>query len=180
DILYRLLSAGYERWGQLRGLIRDGDPSVADLDAHEIARIRLRAEAVSAWKQAWSIGRGQPVDSAVLERSGAVSDKFMDEVSALVERHDRDGAALVRALRDGEVTGFYTKKMNELESWLTEHGYIDESGTLSPDEIWTSTVQAVSAGMTEFEMTIDDLKRLIGRVTGLASRPARTEAPSEA
>lgn len=177
-LLHRLLAAGYERWGPLSALIRDGDPSVTGLSPDRINDITLRAAAVDAWKRAWSIGRGKPVDAYVLERSGAVSDKFLDEVSALAKEVSFDGASIVNRLRQGAVSGFYSSKMDELERWLIENGYIDESGALDPNEIWTHTVRSVSERMAKSGMSIDELKGLIGRVAGAELTPSRTEAPS--
>jgi hypothetical protein len=173
--LHALLEAGYERWGQLQGLIRDGDASFVGLDGESLDRLELRAAAVRAWRQAWLIGRGQPVDQSVLESSGAVSDKFIESVAALGEEVSFEGKEIISALRDGAVSGFFSSKMDELEEWLIDNGYVDPSDPLAAGEIWTRTLGAVSERMQGSTLDVDDLKRLIARLV----TPSRTAGPSE-
>ena len=76
----------------------------------------------------WREGRGKPVDRAALERSGAVSDRYLDGVVELTRELASTGEGLIEALRardDERLQGFRTKAADSLETFLTEEGYID-------------------------------------------------------
>ncbi|MFW5982308.1 MAG: AAA family ATPase [Candidatus Brocadiia bacterium] len=135
ELVHRMVSAGVERWGQLKGLLETGNSSVISEDREKLAVIRRNGVALEAFTEAWQIGRGRPVNRTVLEESGAVSSKFIDEVSELAEELGGDGQALIDALRDGEVKGFLTKKKEELEDFLTARGCIDPADPLPGERI---------------------------------------------
>ncbi len=86
------LRRGYATWGQLRAAVERGKRApLADLGA-----VHERARAVAAWQAAWRQGRGRRVDRDVLDASGAVTEAFADDVSALCGDCDGDAQALVR------------------------------------------------------------------------------------
>lgn len=135
DLLYQLM----DNWriislGQLEGLLDSDAGSAAVTDTEQRNRLRRRCAVVRTWMALWRRGRGQPVDRIALERSDAVSETFIDRVADLAGEVGGDGEALVQALRAGQVSGFRTGKLEELERWLADEGYTDHEEILPAEE----------------------------------------------
>ena len=111
--------------GQLEALLASDAAPAALPEAPLRRRMRRRCRALRAWVARWRQGRGRPVDRGALERSGAVSAVFIERVTDLAGQVRGDGEALVRALRGGRLKYFYHNKLDELEEWLRDEGYID-------------------------------------------------------
>ncbi len=164
--LYKVLGAGIDRWGQLKELERRGGLASTGLDEEIFAHAEALAQALEALAQARAVGRGRPVERRVLEASSSVSETFIDEVSALCDELAGDGAKLLAALEDGEVTNFRQKKIRELRDYFIEQGYLDPEEVLTPDEIW---LRVLSAGAKWIEREVidkGDLQALMARATG--------------
>ncbi|WP_420455126.1 AAA family ATPase [Rubrivirga sp.] len=131
------LRRGYATWGQLRAAAERGKRVPVDLDA-----ARDRARAVQAWQAAWREGRGRPVDRAVLEASGAVTEAFLDEVDALCGDADGDAQALVDCLHQGDVARFQARQAERLEAFLLDEGYLTPDDRLSDDEVRRRVAEA--------------------------------------
>lgn len=113
------------------------------------------------------IGRGKPVDRAVLEASGAVSSTFIDDVTELADELDSDAEALLRELRernDERAKGFRTAKANDLEEYLRVKGYLDPDDPLSPDSTWQHMLADLTTERSEGDIDASDLERLFDRV----------------
>jgi len=94
-----------------------------------------KAELLDRYLKLYRQGRPRPIDRGILEDSGAVSDSFIDAVSEKLEVLNRDPAKLLEALRNGEVSGFRSNKMDELENYLLEQGYLDTREQLQREMI---------------------------------------------
>lgn len=134
-LLYHLM----ENWrvstlGQLEGLLDSSSAAAAIVDPDWRRRLQGRCTVVRAWIGAWRHGRGTPVDRIALERSGAVSDRFLGPVTELAESLAGDGIGVITALRAGEVSRFRSGNIDELEQWLQAEGFIDPAEPLSPDD----------------------------------------------
>ena len=145
-----LLHALMDTWritalGQLEGLL-ESDAVHAAVPGEDVReRLRQRCRAVHFWTELWRVGRGRPVDRGVLEQcADAVSDRFINEVSALAERQAGDGAALVAALNAGEVRYFHASKADLLEQWLADNGYVDDRERLTAADRRRLTLQRVA------------------------------------
>ena len=170
EVLHRLLELGIRRWGQLRNLLETGDRNLISDEPEVLERLQENGSALEAFVQAWRIGRGRPVDRTVLEDSGAVSDKFIDQVSELARQLDGDGQAIVDALAQGEVKGFYSNKREELEEYLLEHGHIDPLETLEEGEVRRRIMSRLIESDLPHEEAVARADQLLSR---LASRTAR-------
>lgn len=150
DTLAHLLEGGIRRWGPLETLMDHG-VEVVDSDSGRpaIRRARQRARAVEAFVEQWQIGRNKRVHRPELRASGAVSEHFIDEVTDLAESCGGDPEELVKRLRDGEVSGFRTNKMDELEEFLVREGYIDTEEPLDPELIRAAMRSAVDEEVLE-------------------------------
>ena len=122
EVLYRLRTAGIERWGNLRSLLEIG--AVDGLMA-ESAReqVRRNGAALEAFVDAYTVGRGKAVGRDVLEAIDAVSDNFIDEVSALADQVDGDPDTLLEKVPD--IHRFGSRKTEKLRECLRDEGYLD-------------------------------------------------------
>jgi uncharacterized protein YhaN len=141
ELLHRLLELGIERWGQLNNLLERGSGNIVTKDTERLDPVRRNAAALDEFVTAWKIGRGEPIDRQVLESSSAVSSTFIDEVTELAESVDGDAEKIIDELQDGQVDRFRTDKMDELEKYFKEHGYIESSDSLDEEQIRIRVVE---------------------------------------
>jgi uncharacterized protein YhaN len=139
QLLYRLLKQDINLWGQLRELIALGalPSSFVDFQPGSAALLRAeaRAELLATAFRYWRIGRGKPVDRAVLEASNAIGDRFLPEVAQLAKDVGHDARQLLSALADGKVPRFLQRNREKLQQYLAEHDYLDENEPLSADSV---------------------------------------------
>ena len=151
--------------GQLEALLESNAGPTAVTDAELRERLRQRCAVVRNWTALWRRGRGWPVNRIALEQSGVVSDRFIDRVEGLSEEVKGDGEALVQALRTGQVSGFRTSKIEELQSWLSGEGYTDEEDILSVEgrrqQTLQQTIPATSEGIEDVNMVVTWLESAI-------------------
>jgi len=139
-LLHRLLAHRIERVGAWTHLSREDAPLARELRKAGRAGSELddRAELLAAFCEAWQVGRGRPVDREVLERSGAVSDRFMEDVVAVARDLGGDPRRLIEALRersDERLKGFQSQKTEQLQEFLVAGGYLDLRDPSPPEEI---------------------------------------------
>ena len=178
--LHALLVRGIERWGELETLLRDGGAGVlgagdgAD-SGRTRARIEARARCVSALIESWRIGRGRAVDRAALAESGAVSERFLDEVCDLAARLEGSADALISALEAGEVTGFRSLKIADLAAHLAERGHRDEREVLERAALRERVLTATAAEVAAGDLTLDAVDELLSQVLGPCPADERGE-----
>lgn len=148
--------------------------AVSDVEAQSI---EARAHAVQAWRRAWHIGRGRPVDRAALETTDAVSDRFLEDVTDLAETHQGDAAAILASLREGAVQYFRSDKVETLQAFFRKNSYLDPRDPLPPASLWQHVLAGVGAPLDEGILTPDDLERLFARIR---ERAAETVTPQPA
>ncbi len=160
-LLHRLM----EQWrintlGQLEGLLRSSAAAGVIGDADLCRRLEGRCAVTRAWVAAWRFGRGKPVDRIALERSGAISDTFIDRVTELAESLNGDGTTLINALRAGKVARFRSNITDELEEWLEAEGYIvpEEPLTMENRQLRTLTDAASRATPEEILQVVQWLE----------------------
>ena len=154
DEVEACLRRGYATWGQLRAAAERGKRvPVADPD-----RAAARAQAVAAWRAAWRQGRGRRVDRDALDASGAVSDVFVDDVSALCGDCDGDAEALVECLHRGDLARFQARQAERLEAFLLDEGYLSPDDRLTDDEVRRHVAEAGPPG------ALDDALAVLARV----------------
>ncbi|MDL0131468.1 hypothetical protein PNP59_11065 [Halobacterium salinarum] len=137
EVLYRLRTAGIERWGHLKSLLEVG---AVDGLLGETAReqVRQHGAALDAFVEAYTVGRGRAVDRDVLESIDAVSDNFIDEVSALADQVDGDPDALLEEVPD--IHRFGSSKTENLRNCLRDEGYLDPRPKRPDDQIRSAVV----------------------------------------
>jgi len=135
DTLYRLLSHDINKWGQLRNLVELGSVEGLRNSSPVYQRAAANARLMEHLLRLWQQGRGQPVDYIVIEESPAVSESFVDDMATLAATCDGDARRLIETLRDNGISRFGAKKIDKLEGYLTEHGYLDPQPIRSEEEI---------------------------------------------
>ena len=139
DLLHRLLEAGINRWGQLQTLASYGHVAMVRRDSKAYRQAEAAARVIETAVGLWRIGRGEPIDRAALDESGAVSDTYLDRVDELAEQVGRHAERLLEGLEQGEVRGFRTDKREALAEYLANNGYLAEEDPLLPEEIHDRT-----------------------------------------
>lgn len=163
-VLHRLLDAGIERWGQLKTVIDRPNATLLGEDRDVIQSFRLGGIAIEAFVEAWQQGRGDPVDQAALEDSGAVTDTFIEEVTELARTHNGDATKIIRGLRNSAVKGFRSGKMDELEEYFEAEGYIPAADPLEPEEIQRRVLQRLLAQDVDRERAMQLARDVLSRV----------------
>jgi energy-coupling factor transporter ATP-binding protein EcfA2 len=174
EVLHRLLARGLERWGELRAIAEaTGRSGLLGEDGEaerRWRRARARAHCIELLCRSWRQGRGRPVDRGALVASGAVSEKFLEQVCALAEELDGAAAALVEALRGGGVARFQKGKVERLEEYLTAEGYLDGRKPLDEAALREAALRELAAEIAEGHLTVREVDELLAQV--LAAGPA--------
>jgi len=135
ELLHRLMATWrIKTLGQIESLLASSTAEGAIPYTAARSRLKQRCGAARAWTDLWRQGRGRPVNRAARGRSGAVADTCIDRAAELAEEKQGDGAALIKALREGRLPRFHAAKADELEQWLADEGYTDQQDRLSADE----------------------------------------------
>lgn len=162
--LYQVLGAGFERWGALKQLLKSDSVDGIGLTPEDGKKIGLRARALQTWREGWMIGRGKPVERTTLLDSNAVSDAFIDDVSEKCNAVGGCGVTLLRALRNGDVSKFRSAKINELEEYLLDHGYIDTLSARSREDLWSTVVADLGGSIQTLGVDLSFVQDFLQRV----------------
>ena len=139
-LLHRLLAAGIRTVGQWRTLVQAGGSVAAEIEASAdvAAQLSDRAALLETFCHAWREGRGKAVDRKAIERSQAISDRYLDAVAAVAAELGGSATLLLEALRargDARLRGFRTKAAEDLESFLSEASFLDPRPVLGEADI---------------------------------------------
>ncbi|MDT8368619.1 MAG: hypothetical protein RQ745_05400, partial [Longimicrobiales bacterium] len=156
--LHTLLTLGVQRWGALDSLCARSHSLPDEVRAIH-GRARRRAWLAERFRRLWTRGRGRPLDRAVLEAAAAVSEVMVDRVADFAETIEWDPRALLRGLREGEVSRFHQAKVEELEAFLIEDGYIEHDSPLAHTEIVRILLAEASA--EGIEISAEELVAMI-------------------
>jgi len=171
--LLTLVGSGTRTWGQLEARHRLGGEAATPFEERAFRRVQARARGVEAWKAAWHVGRGRPVDRLALEETDAVTDTFIDGVTELAKELDGNADALMAVLRerdDERVSGFRSAKADELADYFREHGYLTDREPLTGEEMWQRILAELAEERQENLVTVEELERLFDRLAGPTAR----------
>lgn len=165
--LVKLIESGTRTWGQLENRHQIGGVAATPFDEQAFGRVQARAQAVVAWKEAWHVGRGRPVDRPALEKTNAVTDTFIDGVAEIANELDGDAEALLQVVRerdDERVSGFRSNKADDLQKYLLEEGYLTEKEPLPEEEMWQRVLADLTEERSEGLISEDELERVFRRL----------------
>ncbi|MFA5670591.1 MAG: hypothetical protein WC967_15240 [Balneolaceae bacterium] len=158
-LLYSVLKTGIENWGMLKSYFKEG--GVLDgLDKNTQNKIEQKAELIAQYLELKQHGNNRPVDRQVLEDSDAVTPTFIDPTAAQLEECDFDPSALIKALENRAVPGFFTNKREELEEYFINNGYIQQSEPFSQDEIHIRLLAYIS----NTNISTEEAEQVLGRL----------------
>lgn len=164
-LLHRLVAGGYERWGPLAGLLDRGmGEAIAPASGAALTNLAATAKAVEAAVAAYRVGRGPRVDRATLLASGAVSERFLDEVAALAAAVDGAAGELVARLEAGAVKGFRGRKLEELADDLERSGHLDRRPAATADDVRLAALAAAQPALAAGALHAADLQRTLSRI----------------
>ena len=172
EVLYRLRSAGIERWGHLRSLLEIG---AVDGLLSESAReqVRRHGAALESFVEAYTVGRGEAVDRNVLEASGAVSNTFIDTVSELADNADGDPEEILDALPD--VSHFRQNNIEELREYFQQENYLDPRPTRPDEQIRSTVVDTYCQHGLEPTTAATAADRLLNRISANPGSSQKTD-----
>ena len=104
----------------------------------DAAEIGLRLDLLEAYCGLWKQGRGRPVDRDALVESGALSDRYLEDVIAITKELSGDSERLIEALRtreDPRLKGFRVNILEQLQEYLARNGYLDYRPSLTESEL---------------------------------------------
>jgi hypothetical protein len=158
-LLHRVLSLGAETWGGLRNLVDAVGPGLLGPDQGGYARLQALAGAMERLLQARRVGRGRPVDREALERSGAISDRFMDRVEEKRQEVNGDPERLLAAV-DG-LPRFRDDALAAFREFLEREGYLDGRKPLEESHVRVELLAALAPDLRAGHCTPADVDRLL-------------------
>jgi hypothetical protein len=188
QLLYRLLKQDINLWGQLRELVSLGalpaECGDCKTGSTALQRAEARAGLLESILRYRRIGRGKPVDRAVLEASGAVNERFLPEVTQLAKECAHDAREILAALTEGRVPRFLQRNREKLREYLGEHQFLDENEPLTVDAVrqraGVESRAAIDGGLLDLP-TIDVLINLVCGQQSISARKVleSTVSPSK-
>jgi len=155
DLLRELLQVGIGRVGQLLGFLPTELGSQIASQSPVGGELGSRCELLEVFCEAWCQGRGRPVDRDAIERSGAVTERYLEGVVGIARELEGDPRALLEALRareDERLARFHSAKADELEAWLLEEGHLDEREVLDEEGIRARALASPAAARLPGEL----------------------------
>ena len=137
-LLRDLLANGIERVGQWKTVSGTALADKFGVGAISSQEIAFRADLLQVFCELWKQGRGRPVDREALEHSGALSDRYLDDVVAIAHELDGDPEKLLLALgenKDHRLKGFRRNSLDSIEKYLRDNGYLDDKPVLSENDL---------------------------------------------
>jgi hypothetical protein len=176
-LLHRILDGiRLHTLGQWRQARKDGAARVA-VSEEEAQAVDVRAELAERFVEAWSIGRGRPLERAWLEANGPFNaDRWLDEVDGLAARLGRDAAATVRALAAGRVQRFPKKSIAELRRTLLEEGLVDERPVLDPAAVRSRVLALMESPIGAGLIGTSEIHRRVDEWWAYLDAPDRTQS----
>jgi len=170
DHLYRLLTVGIRRYGQLKALLDHGRAE-AYLPAEAAKRMVAKTIVLQAICDCWKFGRGRPLTREALQTAG-VSDSFIDRVTDLAQDLDWDADRLVEALEtreDERAKGFRTTALESVKEALAIEGHLDTRRCLTEPEALTRVLSAANEPVRAGHLEPAEVRALFQRFWSLAT-----------
>lgn len=161
-LLHEFLQNGIERVGQWKTV--SGTALAVRLGSRSISsqEIGYRLNLLEFFCELWKQGRGRPVDREALENSGALRERYFDDVVAIADELDGDPERLLDVMgagKDPRLKGFRRSSIEILERFLRENGYVDDLPVLSEDELRLRALASPAANKLREGVASDYLNR---------------------
>ena len=133
---------------------------IEEVNEATVNSILTKLKFLRRFQELYRRGRSRPIDKKILEQSGAVSYSFIEEVAAKMKNLNGNPQKLIESLRNGEVSGFRSNKIEELEQYLTGEGFIDNQEVLEKDAI----IVQLNAFLSNLELETSSAESFINRL----------------
>ncbi len=137
-LLHALLSNAIERAGQWETVSGTALAEKLSAQFETTRELDSRISLLEVFCELWNRGRGRIVDRDVLVRSRALSDRYLDDVVDIARDLNGDAEKLVAELvakRDPRLRNFWRSKVEELEDYLGDNGYLDDRPVLDESNL---------------------------------------------
>lgn len=160
-LLYNCIVNGVSRWGQLKSFWQNGG-KLEGFDEQMFRYLLDKASVLEKFLEMYRKGRPKPVDRNILEQSGAVSGKFIDAVSHKLEEVNYNPERLIETLKnkDTKVPRFQSDKIEELEDYFHEKGYISNEELMDKETILVN----LQAHLSTLDVNKEEAQRMIERI----------------
>ncbi|MGM0651052.1 MAG: ATP-binding protein, partial [Bacteroidota bacterium] len=159
NLLYNCLIKGINYWGQLKSYF-DYNGTIPGMENHTGKALNDKITIIKKFLESYRTGRPKPIDRSTLIDSGAISDTFINEVDDLLKSLNGNPEKLIEALKAGQVAKFRTKNTDELNAYLEENGYIDNTEPFTVDEI---KIQ-LEAVISNLDISKGEVETLVNRL----------------
>jgi hypothetical protein len=176
-LLHHLLAdVGVAVWGELKSLAGAGGTPL--LEAGELARIAIAAEVAASALERLRVGRGRPVDRRALLASGAITDRFIDEVDVLCRRVGGDAELLVEQLEARVIPNFLQRNAGLLREYLEQEGFLDLRDPPRLEVVRRGLIAEHAAAIADGILSYDAIDRLLQRLAAGAGCLPAVPAPT--
>lgn len=159
EILYNCLKRNIKQWGQLKSFINHNG-RIEKLEESVMGELHEKISILERFSEMYKKGRPRQIDRSVIEDSQAVSDAFIEDVSAKMEELDKNPLKLIEALENNEVPRFRTQSVEKLKEYLIEQKYIDEQEPMSLDDI----MLLINAFISNLKTDTASAEKFLGRL----------------
>ena len=159
--LAKLRELSITTWGQYLEMRPRGIAALVPEFEQINARAEHLARALEAALDTWRIGRTPPLARTDLDASSAISPIFMESVCDLADRCGWDGAAILSALRNKEISGFYQKSITALEEYLRLNGFLTDTEPFPLEMVRATAFAAVADGIEQRILDKNDVDTLL-------------------
>ncbi len=136
DCVHELMNTwGIERLGPLEHWLQSPAGRAGAIKHPPRDELLARTKLARAWQALAAEGRGRRADYAPLAASNALSEIMLPRVAEKAEELGGDAQALIKALRDREVSHLKQGHIDALEQWLLDNGFIDPRPRRSTEQI---------------------------------------------
>ncbi|MFB6307277.1 MAG: hypothetical protein ABEH43_09875, partial [Flavobacteriales bacterium] len=158
-ILANCLRKRITRWEQLKNFLDSGG-KIESIDQELITEAEQKVHLLRHYQTFYRKGRPYPIDRSVLEDSGAVSDKFINEVSQKLKENSENPEKLLESLKNGEVKRFAKNKIEELEEYLKDKEYLPREELMDEENINTQLQAYISQSDLDAKVAENFMKKL--------------------
>ena len=162
DLLHDFLLNGIETAGQWKTV--SGTTLAERLGSRSITSCQIdwQVSLLEVFCQLWNQGRGRALNRDVLAYSGAVSDRYLDDVVAVAGELEDDPRKLLEALlarKDPRLRGFRQNSVDDLKGYLHDNGYLDDRPVLGENDLRLRVLASPPANQLPNRVARDCLSR---------------------
>lgn len=128
-ILEQCLKQNIAAYGQLESFLNYGG-KIPGITGQLLANLKVKIAILGLYQQLYRIGRPRPIDRQVLVDSQCVSANYLTQAYELLGEVENDPVRLVSKLRNGAISGFRSNKIDGLEAYLEDKGFISDDDIL--------------------------------------------------